>query len=285
MLHNPRELLDGNETLSSVSAVFDRLNEAIASQRSTVGQISSIIMQDPGLSARILRIVNSAYFGFPRKIDTVSRAVMVVGTQQVHDLTTATSVIKLFQHIPARFVSMSSFWKHSVACGLAARVIAGMRRETNVERYFVASILHDLGRLIMYDKIPELMDETFLAVEQDPMPMFAAEQAIVGFDHAAVGAALIEAWKLPSSLEEIVRYHHTPKLANRHRLEASVVHVADIIAHAMLCGSSGESNVPTIDEEAWTLVGLKPEFFPQIFDLVDRQLEGVLNMFHSDGSE
>ena len=130
--------------------MHERLNEAIFffSKQATVEQISSIIMQDAGLSARILRIVNSAYFGFPRKIDTVSRAVMIVGTQQVHDLTTATSVVKLFQRIPERFVSMGSFWKHTVACGLAARVIAGMKREPNVERFFVASILHDLGRLM-----------------------------------------------------------------------------------------------------------------------------------------
>ena len=284
MVNNPRELLDGAEKLSSVSVVYERLNEAILSQRATVGQMSSIIMQDAGLSARLLRIVNSAYFGFPRIIDTVSRAVMVVGTQQVHDLTTATSVVKLFRNIPERFVSMDSFWKHSVACGLAARVIAGMKRESNVERFFVASILHDVGRLIMYDKIPDMMDEVFLAVERHPMPMFIAEQGIIGFDHAAVGGALIEAWRLPSSLEEIVRYHHTPKMANRYRLEASVVHVADVIAHSMQCGHSGELMVPAVDEEAWNLVGLRPEFLPRIFDLVDRQLEGVLKMFHSDES-
>ena len=133
--------MDGTEKLSSVSVVHERLNEAIFSQRATVGQITSIIMQDAGLTARLLRIVNSAYFGFPREIDTISRAVMVVGTQQLHDLTIATSIVKLFQRIPERFVSMESFWKHSVACGLAARVIAGLNRESNVERFFVGGIL------------------------------------------------------------------------------------------------------------------------------------------------
>ena len=279
---SPRDLLDGTERLSSVSAVYERLNQVIFSQRATVEQISSIIMQDAGLSARILRIVNSAYFGFPKKIDTVSRAVIIVGTQQIHDLTTATSIVRLFKNIPERFVSMQSFWKHSVACGLAARVIAGLNRESNVERYFVASLLHDVGRLIMFDKIPELMDKTFYHVLEHPAPMFKAEQEIIGFDHAAVGGALIDVWRLPDSLEEVVRYHHTPQFAKRYRLEASVVHIADAIAHAMQCGSSGEVNVPPIEEETWTMAGIKPEFLPQIFELVDRQLEGVLKMFHAD---
>ncbi len=282
MFSSPRDLLDGTEKLSSVSVVHERLNEAIFSQRATVGQISSIIMQDAGLTARLLRIVNSAYFGFPREIDTISRAVMVVGTQQLHDLTIATSIVKLFQRIPERFVSMESFWKHSVACGLAARVIAGLNRESNVERFFVGGILHDVGRLIMYDKIPEMMDEAFSHVMNHPAPMFSVEQEIIGFDHTAVGGALIEAWHLPGSLEEMVRYHHTPQSANRYRLEASVVHIADVIAHAMQCGSSGELNVPPFDEDAWNLLGLNPGSLPQIVDLVERQLEGVLKMFHSN---
>jgi HD-like signal output (HDOD) protein len=284
MFSSPRELLDGTENLSSISVVHERLNEAIFSQRATVDQITSIIMQDAGLSARLLRIVNSPYFGFPRKIDTISRAVMVVGTQQLHDLTLATSIVKIFKSIPERFVSMESFWKHGVACGLGARVIAGLNRESNVERFFVAGILHDVGRLIMYDKIPEMMDEAFSHVLNHPAPMFTVEQQIIGFDHAAVGGTLIEAWRLPGSLEEIVRYHHTPQNANHYRVEASVVHIADVIAHAMQCGSSGELTVPPFDENAWNLLGLNPGFLPQIVDLIDRQLEGVLKMFHSSES-
>jgi HD-like signal output (HDOD) protein len=281
MLSNPRELLDGAEKLSSVSVVHERLNEAIFSQRATVGQIASIIMQDAGLSARLLRIVNSAYFGFPREVDTISRAVMVVGTQQLHDLSIATSIVKLFKQIPERFASMESFWKHSVACGLTARVIAGLNRESNVERFFVAGILHDVGRLIMYDKIPEMMDKVFSSIVESPEPMYVAENTIVGFDHAAVGAALIETWRLPGSLEEVVRYHHTPQNANRYRTETCVVHIADIIAHAMQYGGSGELYVPPLDEDALKLLRINPEFLPQIFDLVDRQLAGVLKMFHS----
>ncbi|HTY11172.1 MAG TPA: HDOD domain-containing protein [Bacteroidota bacterium] len=284
MLNNPRELIDGSERLSSISVVHDRLHEAIFNRQTTVAQISAIIMQDAGLTARLLRIVNSAYFGFPRKIDTISRAVMIIGTQQLHDLSIATSIVKLFRNIPERFVSMESFWKHGIACGLAARVIACLNRESNVERFFVAGILHDVGRLIMYDKIPDVMDEVFDSITEHPAPMFKAEQEIVGFDHAAVGGALIEAWRLPGSLEEVIRYHHTPMLASRYRDEACVIHIADVVAHTIQCGSSGEICVPPFDEEAWLALGLNPGFLPQIFDLVDRNLDSVLKMFHAGES-
>jgi len=280
--NNPRQLVDGMEKLSSIPLVYERLNEAMFSQRSNVGQISSIIMQDAGLSARLLRIVNSAYFGFPRRIDTVSRAVMVVGTQQLHDLALATSIVKQFQRIPDRFVTMESFWKHSVACGMVARVIAGLNRESNIERFFVAGILHDVGRLVIYERIPDLADEVFSRTTKAPAPLFRIEQETIGFDHAAVGGALINTWRLPGSLEESVRYHHMPQRAQRYRVEASVVHAADVIAHAMQIGSSGEHCVPPVDGEAWKFLGLKPENLSQIFELVDRQLEDVLKTLITD---
>ena len=125
------------------------------------------------------------------------------------------------------------------------------------------------------------MEETFANVAKKPQPMFRAEQEVIGFDHSAVGASLMRRGQLPGSLEEVVRYHHIPQNASRYRQETCVIHIADAVAHAMQCGSSGELFVPPVDEEAWNLLGLNPGYLPQIFDLVDRQLEGVVKMFHS----
>jgi putative nucleotidyltransferase with HDIG domain len=279
MLSSPRDLLRGMEQLSSVPLVYTRLNEAINSPRSSVGYMSTIISQDPGLSARLLHIVNSAFFGFPRKIDTISRAVIVVGTQQLRDLALATSVIKSFKRIPEKFVTIESFWKHSVACGTAARTIASLVGEKNVEQFFVAGILHDVGRLIIFEKLPDKSEEIFQCASSSDLTLFQAERKVLGYDHAAVGTSLVQNWKLPLSLEQIIGFHHAPELATRYNIETMIVHLADAIVHSMRIGSSGEQAVPCIDEDAWESLGLSLEVLPRLIDMVDRQSHEVFERF------
>jgi HD-like signal output (HDOD) protein len=158
MLKNkkPESLLKGVVELSSLPFIYIKINEAVNNPRSSTQDISNIISNDPGLSTRLLKLVNSAFYRFSSKIETVSRALLLVGTQQIRDLALATSVVNLFKGIPDSFVSMESLWKHSVACGLAAKKLAITRQsESSAERFFAAGIIHDIGRLVIYKKIPE----------------------------------------------------------------------------------------------------------------------------------
>ncbi|HTP13093.1 MAG TPA: HDOD domain-containing protein, partial [Bacteroidota bacterium] len=232
-IRTPNDLVKGAEKLSTVPFIFSRLNAAINSSRTSVGYISSIISQDSALTARLLRVVNSAFYGCPGRIDTISRAVIVVGTQQLRDLAVATTILNFFNHIPSRWVTLESFWKHSIACGIAARIIAGLGRASNVEKFFVAGILHDIGRLLMYQKIPGTADAIFEKASATGTFVTAVEQEIMGFDHAVAGGALVRAWQLPTNLQECVSYHHTPSRATRYPYEAAVVHVADILVEAL----------------------------------------------------
>ena len=279
MYKSPDDFVNGSERLSTVPIVYAKLSEAINSPRSSVGYISTIIGQDASLTARLLRVVNSAFYGFPRKIDTISRAVLVVGTQQLRDLALATSVMKLFKKIPEKYVTMESFWRHSVSCGVAARTIAGYCREPNVERFFVAGILHDIGKLIIYDRMPDKSDVILKRAMESNELVYKVEQDIIGFDHAAVGGALIKAWRLPSNLEEVVMSHHAPILSTRYLRDASIIHVADAIVHAMQLGCSGEQFMPPVNEQAWKSLELSQEILPQIFDIVDRQSQDVFERF------
>jgi HD-like signal output (HDOD) protein len=272
-------LIAGSERISSVPLVYTKLMSAMNSQRSSISHISTIISQDAGLSIRLLRIVNSAFFGFPRKIDTISRAVQIVGVEQLRDLVLATSVMDSFERIPDGLVTMESFWKHSVGCGVAARALANLCHEANIERFFVAGILHDVGRLIIFDRLPEKAKEIVEAVKTSRDSMYKIEKNVLGFDHAAVGGALVNAWRLPASLEEIIADHHRPMAAQRYVRDTAIVHLADIIAHAMQLGSSGERLVPQISEEAWKSLELPIGVLPQLFDLVDRQSNEIFGRF------
>ena len=133
--------MKGTLEIPSLPMIFTRIDEAVNNPRSSLADIGRIISEDSSLTARLLKIVNSAFYSFPSKIETISRAVTVVGTQQLRDLALATSVMKLFQGIPPDLINMEAFWKHSIACGVAARVLAAHKREANIERFFVAGIL------------------------------------------------------------------------------------------------------------------------------------------------
>jgi len=272
------DLLQGVVSVTSLPGVYLRLSAVVSDPRSSAADVGRVIAEDPGLTARLLRLVNSAMYGFPSRIETVSHAISIVGTAQLQDLALATSVIRLFASVPADIVSMESFWRHSVACGVAARALASRRRETNVERYFVAGLLHDIGRPIMYVKAPAQARAAIERARERGEPLFESEQHQFGFDHAHVGHALLELWKLPPSLREAVLLHHHPERAQRFPVEAAVVHVADLITNALGLGSSGENLVPPVVPEAWETIGLSPAMIPDVVDEAERHYESAVNI-------
>ena len=273
---SPRELLNGYVELSSLPTIHLRLDEAINNPKKSMMDIARIIREDPGLSARLLRIVNSAFYNFPSKIETVSQAVTLVGTQQIGALSLATVVMDLFEGIPQDLVDMSSFWKHSVACGLAARAFGVLRREANAERLFVAGMLHDIGRLVMFTKAADDAREALERSKAQQQLLYCSEQEVFGFTHAVVGGLLLQIWKLPASLEEVVAYHHRPSDSKRFQADTAIIHIADILAHAMELGSAGDRLVPSLDEKAWQSLGLPASVLPRAMEQVDRQYQDAI---------
>jgi len=276
VITSPNDLLKGYVEVSSLPAVFARINEAVNNPRSSMNDIEKIISEDAGLTARLLMVVNSAFFNFPQRVESIPKAISIVGTQQLRDLALAISVIRLFKGIPPDLVNIEQFWKHSIGVGIAARTLAAFRRETNVERFFVAGILHDTGRLVMYMKIPDLSREALLRSRKNNELLYVAEAEQLGFDHASVGRVLMQAWKLPFYQEEIVAFHHKPNLATRFPVEAAIVHLADILAHSMGLGSSGERYVPPLNQEAWERLALPVSVLVPTFEQIDRQFEDAV---------
>lgn len=274
---NPRDLLRGYVEVSSLPMIHLRLDEAINNPRKSMADIAKIIREDPGLTARLLRIVNSAFYNFPSKVETISQAVTIIGTQQLGALALATSVMQMFKGVPDDMLSMDSFWRHSVACGLAGRIIGSLRRETNPERLFVAGILHDIGRLVMFSKAGEESKTALIQARDQKLMYYDTEREMFGYTHAVVGGVLLQTWKLPSLLEEVVMYHHNPRASTKFPMETAIIHLADIIAHAMELGNSGESLVPPLDEEAWGRLGFQPSVFGTIMEQVERQYIDAVN--------
>lgn len=271
-------VLEGNVKISSLPSIFYQLNEAVEDPDTSFAEIGQIISGDPGLSARLLKIVNSAYFGFSSKIETITHAVTVVGMMQLRDLVLATVIIGQFKGISKTDIEMKSFWLHSIASGLAARVIAIYRKEPNPERFYVIGLMHDIGRLLLFLNTPDEMKEAMEHYRKGGL-LYEAEQEVLGLDHAEIGGALLENWKLPPRLVESVKYHHRPSSAKKYPLDAAIAHVADVIAHALELGGSGERYVPPLDPAAWDMLELPSSILSSVLAQVDRQTADAVDMF------
>lgn len=279
---SPKELVAGTIELASLPDVFLRVNEMIDSPRYSAADIGHVISRDAGLTTRLLKIANSSFYNFPSQIDTVSRAITIVGTRELRDLILATSVARLFKGLPNDLVTMDEFWRHSVCCGLAARALAAQRGERQLERFFVAGLLHDIGSLLLYRKIPELAREALLRCQHNDVALYRAEQDVIGFDHAAVGGEILRKWRLPEQLQEVVECHHTPMLAARFPRDAALVHIADVVAEALQYGSSGDPRVPPMDPAAWRLAELSADHIAVVMEEVERQFADTMELVRSD---
>jgi putative nucleotidyltransferase with HDIG domain len=279
----PQELVKDIGELVSMPGVAVRINEMVDDVQYSAVDIGKVISQDPGLTVRLLKIANSPLYGFSSQIDTVSRAVTVLGTKQIRDLVLATSAIKAFDGIPNDLMTMDDFWQHSIACGLAARELMGKQRAAQGESIFVAGLLHDIGQLVIFNKLPQQARQV-LELEEDEMDEISlsqAEQQLLGFDHAQVGAELIRAWQLPQSLYECVAFHHQPAAADAFKFEAAIVHLANTLAVMVELDTSDveEGEVPWLDPQVWEITGLDKAVIGPTIAVVKERLAEVCSLF------
>ncbi|MFH2065083.1 MAG: HDOD domain-containing protein [Pseudomonadota bacterium] len=263
--------------LPSLPTIFSQIIDLMSDPNSDAKDFSNLISKDPALAARLLKIVNSAFYGYRSKIDTISHAVMIIGTSELYSLCLSTSVLTLFHDIPSTLVDMSSFWKHSIGCGMIAKKIAAHRGETNRERFFVAGLLHDIGRLIIYSSLPDQAHDMLTYAAQKKDLLYQAETRVLGFHHAEIGGKLLAKWKLPGKLADVVRFHHHPEESTE-PLDTSIIHVSDIMMNAMKLGSSGERFVPPLDPVAWKTTGLTIDMMSVIIEETASQVEEVSNI-------
>jgi len=269
-----RKMIQGINQISTLPMIYARINELIDNPTSSASNVGKIISGDQGLTVRLLKLVNSAFYGFPSKIDTVSRAVTIIGFKQLRELVCATSVLGMFKDLGNDVsLNMEDFWKHSIACGLTSRILAIYGRQENPESFFVAGLLHDIGRLILLEKYSEKYKTVFSVANEKNLLVFEAEMDIFGFTHAAVAKELVSFWNLPHNLQGAVGYHHEPGRVEDNSTYADIVHIADILVHANEIGSSGERFIPPLVPDAWKKVGLKKSILEPAFENLHEQFQ------------
>jgi putative nucleotidyltransferase with HDIG domain len=234
--------------------------------------MAQVINKSPSLTAMMLKIVNSSFYGLPAKVDRVSLAVTLIGTRELSSLALGISIMSIFRSIPTSLMTMRSFLKHSLACGVLSRLLAAHKTLRQTEQMFTAGLLHDIGRLILFIYFPEDGLGTLRMARKTTEPLYRAENRRLGCHHARIGKCLLDRWRMPLIIENTVGFHHEPSEAPD-PVPAAIVHVADLIVNALGIGTSGERLVPPLDARAWEAL----EMSPSCFDLVIHQTIHQLN--------
>lgn len=268
-------LIAKSVTLASLPETVTRTQALINSPDSSATEIGDSLSHDPALTARLLRIVNSPYYGFAAQIETVSRAITLIGTLELLDLVLATSVVRLFDDIPRELVTMDKFWEHSLYTAVTARILAQRGRAPNTERYFIAGLIHDIGELVLFSQRPLQSAEALRLVQEKPGEQLAAERQVFGFTHGQVGAELARAWNLPPSLVTAIQHHHAPDDADSFQLEAAIVHCADAIGISVKSALPERDALPYLSGEAWDLLGIPRDDIESLIDQADTQFADI----------
>lgn len=269
-----KSIIDDMSVLVSPPDVYLKISDMISENTASAQQMSEVIMRDPSLAARILKLVNSSYYGLRTKIDTVSRAVAVIGMHELSSLVYSMCAVQSFSKISSSVTNMNTFWRHGVWCGLAAKALATRMNCLNTERLFVAGLLHDIGSLTINARFPEIAEETIFKSGGDEGIMAKAENSALGFDHAYLGAKMLENWNMPEATVDAIRYHHQPHAAKVTNLEASILNAADILANYSGTGSFSETIAPQdkIPEDVSALLQMPADFDrDELLQQVDEQ--------------
>lgn len=244
--------------LPETPTIIAELNRVIDDPLATSNDVARVVNQSPSLAATILKMVNSAYYGFPSKIDRISRAVTIIGTKEISGLALGICVMQAFKDIPKQIINMQDFIRHSLACGIIARILAALNNVAQTEQLFVSGLLHDIGKLVVYKYYSEHAKACFFQASSSDTCVFQAENKIIGMNHPQIAKTLLKKWQLPIDLNDNIVFHHLPSKAPTPE-RVGIVHLADIISHGLGVGSSGERSIPSIDYTIIdTLVGANP---------------------------
>ncbi len=261
--------------LASLPDIAARAMQLINDPLSSASDLGELISEDPALTARLLRIANSAFYGFPSRIDTVSRAITVVGTLELLDLILAMVVMERFAGLPVELVDMETFWSHSLHVALLSRLIATRKRAPGREHYFIAGLLHDIGTLVLCMQLPEPMREILERATREDKPLHEIERERLGYHHGEVGAALLEHWQLPEVLAQTARWHHEPGSTEACPMEIASVHLADIFACIDDHPGMHIGRPPPLHSPSWDRMGLSLRALDELMEEAAHQFEDV----------
>jgi HD-like signal output (HDOD) protein len=253
-------------SLISLPDIYFKVSRLLEDPSCTSQKLAKVISYDPGLTVRLLKIANSAYYGQEQQVETINRAVTLIGHGNLLNLVLATTIGKALDHITLA-MNMKAFWQHNVCCALAARALAAPGSSEHRERIFIAGLLHDVGVLLINYQLPDIAQKIQSQLITQGGERYLLEEEQLGFTHADIGADLLREWQLPASLCEAVEYHHEPSKALQYPIDAACVHIGNVLVNCMDLQAQTIDCVQVKDKvytPAWSICGHNEEVIESI---------------------
>ena len=259
--------------LPVMSSVTMDLMLAFADEELGTETLARKLSRDQALVARVLRVANSPFYGLMRQVCTVQEAIVVLGLSSVRMLVTAAAVIGQFPTRAHHDPGLRAFWRHSIGAACCAKVLCAHAGQ-NPETAFICGLLHDIGRLVLMHYYPEHYAQVEEYCAREDVSRLDAERAVLGLDHAAIGAALVARWNFPMQIQQVVAGHHLTQAAPASVL-TSLTHVADVICHALEIGAEPIGGVPVLSETAWAAAQIEWSELTTRFAQIEAQIEST----------
>jgi putative nucleotidyltransferase with HDIG domain len=254
------------KNLPTLPGMIEQISRAVESQRFSAADVGKLISRDQVLTAKVLKLANSAFFGFSRKVGSLTQALVLLGFDVVKGLILTSSVFDLMKS------RGEELWRHSMGVATAAAAVAGELEMADAEEASLAGLLHDLGKVVIRVHMPDDSASILELVEVEGLAVRDAEAEVLGFNHTLVGQWLAESWKLPPELAEPIRWHHKPDGARTAPQMTAVVHLADILARGFGYGDGADVWVPPLDRPALAGLGLSSAKLEAIVEQVCQRL-------------
>lgn len=277
----PKQFICDIDSLVTLPDICIKVNQLAEDPKASAVDMAQVISRDPHLTAQILKIANSPYYGFPTRVETITRAIAVIGTQDLRDLVLSSSIIDMFSRQNNEIFDLNHYWQHSVLTGFIAKHLAAKTKTTVLarERLFIAGLLHDIGKLIMSVKIPEIMRVVNYRADHNCESFYEVEKLVFGLGHAEVGAELMRHWNLPKSLQCVAKYHHKPSRAKEYLLETCIVHIANAMANYLNISARKSKYPVKISTTAWRTTGLDKDSVFAVIESARKEFDNSITAF------
>ena len=265
------ELTAGLDDLPSLPAVVMELLGSIDQEDADLTLLAKKVALDQALTAKTLRLANSSTFGLQVKVTTIQQALTFLGVQATRNLIMAASITGCFPSGRCPAFNDKAFWRLSIATAACARVLA-RHMHFNPDVAFTAGLLHGIGRLVLVTRYPEQYDAVLRERKRLDGDLLETERAMLGVDHLLAGAALAEHWQFSGTMQQAIAFYHAPETPGAGFL-ATIVHVANAVAHALDLAGDADELVPAVSSVAWTALGLPEETWLHVFRETELQFE------------
>jgi len=245
-----RTQIENIDTLPTIPSILRKLLAVIEKPKISINEIGSFIANDPVLTSRVLKVVNSPIYGFPGRISSLNQALILLGLNVVRGMLLGVSVFEAMQK------TMVGLWEHSLGCAIASRIIAKKKGLKEPEEISIAGLLHDIGKVVMGLKFPEEYGIAIADAQHRQIFMIDAEKKQFNISHADAGGWISLKWNFPQNLVEPIEYHHKPHLSKTVPMQTAVVHFADVLTRAAGFGFSGDNFVPAVHPFVWQQLDL-----------------------------